>query len=66
MLEYVQCLYMHARVAPMFENIEKPYNTCIDREDVNKGTQNMANGKAKDVTLITSEVIKWTMLSTRH
>ena len=66
MLEYVQCLCMHAGVAPMFENIETPYNICIDREDINKGTKNMANGKAIDVTLIASEVIKWTILSTHH
>ena len=50
----------------MVENIETPCNTCIDLEDVNKGTKKMANGKVVDVTLITSELLKWTMPSTRY
>ena len=66
MLEYVQSLYMHEGVAPMVENIETPCNTCIDLEDVNKGTKKMANGKVADVTFITSELLKWTMSSTHH
>mgnify|MGYP007007534996 CR=1 FL=1 len=40
----------------MVENIETPCNTCIDIEDVNKGTKKMANGKVADVTPITKEL----------
>ena len=29
----------------MVENIQTPCNTCIDLEDVNKGTKKMAKGK---------------------
>ena len=50
----------------MVENIQTPCNTCIDLEDVNKGTKKMANGKVVDVTLITSELLKWKMPSTCH
>ena len=66
MLEYVQHLYMHEGVAPMVANIETSCNTCIDLEDVNKGTKKMADGKVVDVTLIASKFLKWTMPSTRH
>ena len=30
---------------PMVENIQTPCNTCIDLEDVSKGTKKMAKGK---------------------
>ena len=66
MLEYIQSLYMHDGMTPMFEKLETPCITCIDLEDVNKGTKKMANGKVVDVTLITSELLKWTMPSTRN
>ena len=57
---------MHEGVAPMVENIETPCKTCIDLENINKGTEKIANGKAIDVTLITNELLKWTMPSTHH
>ena len=38
-------LYKHERVDLIVENIETPCNTCIDLEDVNKGTKKMAKGK---------------------
>ena len=47
---------MHEGVAPMVENIETPCNTCIDLEDVNKGTNKMTNRKTIHVTLITNEL----------
>ena len=57
---------MHEGVTPMVENIETPCNTCIDPEDVNNGTKAMANGKSVNVTLITSELLKWTIPSTNR
>ena len=50
----------------MVENIEIPCNTCIDIEDVNKGTKKMANGKVANVTVFTIELLKWTMPCTCH
>ena len=55
MLEYVQSLYIHEGVVTMVQNI-KTSCTCIDLEDVNKGTKMMANEKPVNVTLITSEL----------
>ena len=56
MLEYVQRLYMHEGVASIVENIEEPHDTCIDIEDINKGSENIA----------TSELFKWTIPYTCH
>ena len=50
----------------MVESTEKPCITCIDLEDVSKGTKNMANGKATIVTPITCELLKWIMPNTHH
>ena len=49
---------MHEGLAPMVENIE----TLVIHALVLK----MVNGKVVDVTLITSELLKWTMPSTRY
>ena len=43
---------MHEVVVTIVENIERPCNTCIYLEDVNKGTKNMANGRSYDITPI--------------
>ena len=53
---YISLSLMHEVVVTIVENIERPCNTCIYLEDVNKGTKNMANGKVADVTLITREL----------
>ena len=66
MREYVQRLYMHEGVALMVENIETPYNTCINIDDVNKGIKKMASGKATDATYVSSKLLKWAMPNTHH
>ena len=66
MQEYVQKLYMHDGIAPMVENIDVPTVTCVNLEDVNKGTKKMASGKVADVTSLTSELFKWTGPHTRY
>ena len=47
---------MQEGVVSIVENIETPCNTCIDPNDVNKGTKKMTDGKESDVTLIRSEL----------
>ena len=47
----------------MFENIETPCNMCIYIKDANKETINMANGKTINVSVIISELFKWTISS---
>ena len=57
---------MHEGVAPIVENIETSFNTCIDIDGIYKGIKNMASGKSANGIYISSEFLKWTRPHTRH
>ena len=44
----------------MILSTETPSIVCMFIEDVNRGVENMSNGKVGNATLLTNELLKWT------